>query len=195
MKHAAKAGRDGVERVHIIDGREQEGLLGEVFSNEGIGTLVYKDEYQSIRPAMKKDIGAVFKLIQQGVRNDELVRRTRLEIEKTIGDYFVFEVDRNPVGCIALHTYPDQNKGELASVFVDTRYENQGIGVKLIHYVEAAARTKGLSELFCLSTQAVNYFVQKGGFRLGTPDDLPPARRERYDQNGRNSQVLIKPLG
>jgi amino-acid N-acetyltransferase len=194
LKHAAKACREGVERVHIIDGREQEGLLGEVFSNEGIGTLVYTNVYQSIRTALKKDIGAVFKLIQQGVRNDELVRRTRADIEKTIGDYFVFEVDRNPVGCIALHVYPEQNKGELASVFVDTRYENQGIGLKLIKYVEDAARAKGLSELFCLSTQAINYFVQKGGFKLGTPDDLPPARRERYDQNGRKSQVLIKTL-
>ena len=194
LKHAAKAARDGVERVHIIDGREQEGLLGEVFSNEGIGTLIYTNEYQSIRPAMKKDVRAVFNLIQQGMRTDELARRTRADVEKTIGEYFVFEVDRNPVGCIALHLYPEQNKGELASVFVDTRYENQGIGVKLIHYVEGVARAKGLAEIFCLSTQAINYFIQKGGFKLGTPDDLPPARRERYDQNGRNSQVLIKPL-
>jgi amino-acid N-acetyltransferase len=194
LKHAAKAGREGVERVHIIDGREQEGLLGEVFSNEGIGTLVYTNEYQSIRPAFKKDVRAVFNLIQQGVRDDELVRRTRADVEKQIGDYFVFEVDRNPVGCIALHVYPEQNKGELASVYVDPRYGNQGIGVKLIHYAEEVARARGLAELFCLSTQAINYFVQKGGFRLGTPDDLPPTRRERYDQNNRRSQVLVKSL-
>ncbi|HUR54947.1 MAG TPA: GNAT family N-acetyltransferase, partial [Gemmataceae bacterium] len=159
-----------------------------------IGTLVYTNEYQSIRPAMKKDVRAVYNLIQQGVKDDELVRRTRADVEKTIGDYFVFEVDRNPVGCIALHLYPQQNKGELASVYVDTRYGNQGIGLKLIQYVEDAARAKGLGQIFCLSTQAINYFVQKGGFKLGTPDDLPPARRERYDQNGRNSQVLIKTL-
>jgi amino-acid N-acetyltransferase len=194
LKHSAKAAREGVERVHIIDGREQEGLLGEVFSNEGIGTLVYTSEYQSLRPALKKDTRAVYNLIQQGVKDDELVHRTRADVEKTISDYFVFEVDRNPVGCIALHVYPDQNKGELASVYVDARYGNQGIGLKLIHFVEEAARAKGLSQIFCLSTQAINYFVQKGGFKLGTPDDLPPARRERYDQNGRNSQVLIKPL-
>jgi len=28
----------------------------------------------------------------------------------------------------------------------------------------------------------------------GTPDDLPPARREKYDQSGRNSKVLVKKL-
>jgi amino-acid N-acetyltransferase len=60
--------------------------------------------------------------------------------------------------------------------------------------IETQARAKGLAELFCLSTQAVNYFVQKGGFRLGTPDDLPPPRRKRYDQSGRRSQVLVKTL-
>jgi amino-acid N-acetyltransferase len=194
LTHAIRAGKEGVERVHIIDGREQEGLLGEVFSNEGIGTLVYANEYQAIRQAQKKDVRAVFSLIQQGVQNDELVRRKRAELEKMIGDFFVFEVDRNPVACAALHVYPEQNMGEVASVFVDSRYENQGIGRKLIQYAENVARAKGLATLFCLSTQAVTYFEQKGGFKIGTPDDLPPTRREKYEQNGRRSKVLVKSL-
>ena len=156
LDHAIRAGKEGVERIHIIDGSEQEGLLGEVFSNEGIGTLVYANEYQSIRPAQKKDARAVFGLIQQGVKAEELVKRTRADIEKQIGDFFVFEVDRNPVACAALHIYPDQNKAELACVYVDPRYENQGIGGKLIHFAESVARSRGLSELFCLSTQAIN---------------------------------------
>jgi len=194
LSHAMRAGKEGVERVHIIDGREQEGLLGEVFSNEGIGTLIYANEYQAIRPAQKRDVRAVHLLIQQGVETDELVKRTRSELEKIICDYFVFEVDRNLIGCAALHVYPEQNMGELASVLVDSRYENQGIGGKLIAYVESVARARGIARLFALSTQAINYFVQKGGFKLGAPDDLPPARREKYDQNGRRSQVLVKPL-
>jgi len=193
LTHAIRAGKEGVERVHIIDGREQEGLLGEVFSNEGIGTLVYANEYQSIRPAQKKDVRAVFSLIQQGVENDELVKRKRVDLEKIISDYFVFEVDRDPVACAALHIYHDQNMGELASLFVDDRYENQGIGGKLIRYAESLARSKGLATLFCLSTQAVPYFVQRG-FRVGVPDDLPPGRREKYDLSGRKSAVLVKSL-
>jgi amino-acid N-acetyltransferase len=194
LTHAVRAGKEGVERVHIIDGREQEGLLGEVFSNEGIGTLIYANEYQAIRPAQKKDLRAVFNMIREGVQNDELVKRKRAELEKMIADFFVFEVDREPVACAALHLYPEQNAGELASVFVDKRYENQGIGGKLMRYAETLARAKGLATLFCLSTQAVPYFVQKGGFAIGTPEDLPPARRERYDQSGRNSAVLVKAL-
>ncbi len=178
LVHAIRACKEGIERVHIIDGREQEGLLGEVFSNEGIGTLIHANEYQSIRQAQKKDVRAIHTLIQQGIANDELVKRTRAELEKII----------------ALHLYPEQNVAELASLYVDSRYENQGIGQKLIAFVENVARSRGIPRLFALSTQAVNYFIQKAGFRLGHPDDLPPSRREKYELQGRRSAVLIKDL-
>jgi amino-acid N-acetyltransferase len=194
LAHAVKAGRAGVERVHIIDGREDAGLLNEVFSNEGIGTLVYTNEYLAIRPALKKDLRAVYRLIQQGIQAEELVRRTQKDLEKQIQDFFVFERDGTIAACGALHHYPEQNKAELAAVFVDPRYENQGIGTRLIGFIEAQARTRSVGTLFCLSTQAINYFIQKGGYTLGTPDDLPPARRELYDRSNRRSQVLLKKL-
>jgi amino-acid N-acetyltransferase len=194
LENAVRAARGGVPRVHIIDAKVEEGLLAEVFSNEGVGTLVHANEYQAIRRAQKKDVRAIFKLIQAGVENDELVRRTRQDIERHIGDYFVFEVDANPVACVAVHYYPDAGKAELACLCVDGTYENQGIGAKLTQYAEAQARALGAAELFCLSTQAFNFFVQKGGYHLGSPDDLPPARRERYDRSGRHSLVLTKSL-
>ena len=194
LEQGVRAARGGVERVHIIDGRVEEGLLAEVFSNEGVGTLIHANEYQAIRKAVRRDARAILALTRNGVANDELVRRTRAEIERQIDDFFVFEVDRNPVGCAALHLYPQWGKAELAAVCVDARYENQGIGAKLTQYGEVQARALGASELFCLSTQAFNYFQQKGGFLPGTPDDLPPPRRERYDKSGRRSLVLVKKL-
>ncbi len=66
--------------------------------------------------------------------------------------------------------------------------------MKLIQFAEAVAKGWGVADMFCLSTQAFNFFVQKGGFRLGSPDDLPASRREKYDTNGRNSQVLVKSI-
>lgn len=191
---AVRAVRGGVPRVHVIDGRVEEGLLAEVFSNEGIGTLIHANEYEAIRRAVKRDLRALYNLIQGGVARDELVRRSRADVERQLGDFFVYEVDRNPVACAALHVYHDQNAAELACVCVDPRFENQGIGGKLIRYAEAQARALGIATLFCLSTQAFNYFQQKGGFSQGRPDDLPPARREKYDRSGRNSLVLLKKL-
>ena len=194
LDNGLKAAKAGIPRVHIIDGTMPEGLLTEVFSNEGVGTLIHANEYQSIRKAQKKDLRAIYALIQRGVETDELLKRTRADVERTIDDFYVFEVDKNPVACGALHLYPAQKKAEIASIFVDSRHENRGIGAKLIRYAEEQARALGYETLYCLSTQAINFFVQKGGFRLGSPDDLPSPRRDVYDRSGRKSQVLIKPL-
>jgi amino-acid N-acetyltransferase len=194
LDHAVRAARNGVPRVHVIDGRVHEGLLAEVFSNEGVGTLIYTNEYQAIRKARRTDARAILALITAGVESDELLRRSLAEIERQIEDYYVFEVDGTVAGCAALHFFPELSQAELACVCVSTKYENQGIGARMMQYLEGQARAAGLAEVFCLSTQAVNYFVQKGGYRLGTPDELPPARRERYDRSGRRSQVLVKAL-
>ena len=193
-QHAIAACNAGVPRVHVINGTMDEGLLGEVFSNHGLGTLIYANEYEHIRPAKKKDVRAIQMLTKQAVEAEELVKRSKAIIEKSLGDYFMFEVDKNPVACVAFHVYPEQNQGELACLYVSSSHENQGIGRKLIQFVENRARELGLRELLALSTQAFTYFQSKGGFVEGTPDDLPPARREKYEQSGRNSKVLVKKL-
>ena len=193
-QHAAAACQAGIPRVHVINGKVDEGLLAEVFSNDGIGTLIYANEYQQVRPARKKDIRAIQLLTKTAVDSDELVKRTRTVIEKNLGDYFIFEIDKNPVACVALHVYPEQKKGELACLYVNPLHENRGIGRKLIQYIENKAREMNLTELITLLTQAFTYFQSKGGFMEGTPDDLPPARREKYEQSGRNSKVLVKKL-
>ncbi|VTR97613.1 amino-acid N-acetyltransferase [Tuwongella immobilis] len=194
LEQAIRAAKLGVQRIHIIDGQSQEGLLAEVFSNEGVGTLIHTNEYQSIRQATKRDLLALYGLLKQGMETDELLHRSRAEIERQIQDFFVFETDHHIVACGALHPYPQEQKAELACLYVSERTENQGMGVKLMQYAENRARILGAKTLFCLSTQAINYFVSKGGFTLGTPDDLPPARRAVYDRSGRKSQVLLKSL-
>ena len=111
-----------------------------------------------------------------------------------IEDYWVLEIDRNLIGCVALHVYPDEQKAELACLYVAKNSEGQGYGKKLMSFVEQLAAEKGARQMFALSTQAFNYFQQKGGFTEATPDLLPPERRKKYDTSGRNSKVLAKPL-
>jgi len=193
-RHAVQACTAGVPRVHIIDGRLEEGLLAEVFDNHGLGSLIHANTYEHIRPATKKDIQAIQLLTRQAIEADELIKRTRATFEKSIGDYFIFEIDGNPVACVALHVYPAEQKGELASLYVSAPHENQGMGRKLIQFVEDRATALGLTHLIALSTQASTYFQAKAGFVEGTPADLPPERREKYDRSGRNSKVLVKSL-
>ena len=193
-RHALLACNGGVPRVHVIDGTLDEGLLGEVFDNHGYGTLIHANEYDNIRPARKKDVHAIQMLTRQAVEAEELLERTRSSIERHLDDYFIFEIDKNPVACVALHVYREENQGELACLYVSPSHENQGIGRKLIQFVENRARELGLRQLLALSTQAFTYFQSKAKFVEGTAADLPPGRRERYHQSARNSKILLKSL-
>ncbi|PWU10877.1 MAG: amino-acid N-acetyltransferase [Verrucomicrobia bacterium] len=194
LNRGALVCRQGVPRVHILDGNVNEALLTEIFSNEGFGTMIHSDEYQQIRRIYKKDIRNVMTLLRQSVKNEELVRRTRAEILAHIGDYWVLENDRTIVACVALHVYPNEATGEMACLYVSSNYENQGYGRKLMAFIESLARSKGLKRLVALSTQAFNYLRQKGGYTTADPDDLPAERRKKYEASGRHSRILVKNL-
>jgi amino-acid N-acetyltransferase len=195
FEHSIRACRNGVNRVHVIDGRVDEALLTEMFSNEGIGTMIYANEYQAVRRALKKDVRVIHNLIKESVEQEELIKRTRQGILSQIADYYVFQIDGNIVGCVAVHVQPGGEMAELACLSVSSANENMGIGQKLMLFAENAAREKGVKTIFLLSTRAFNYFQQKGGYKEGSPHDLPPQRREKYESSGRNSKVLIKHLG
>lgn len=196
LEHGIRACRNGVARVHIIDGRQDEALLSEIFSSEGIGTMIHANEYVAVRPARKKDAGVIYNLIRESVASQQLLPRSRKEIAANIGDFYVFEIDNTVVGCVGLRLYPEEtpSAAELECLYVAEGHANQGIGRKLMLFIEARARELGFARLFALSTQAFNYFQQKGGFREGTIDLLPAERRQKYEQSGRRSKILLKDL-
>ena len=183
-----------MSRIHILDGTVYEALLDEVFSNEGIGTMIYSNEYQQIRKIFKKDVRAVMSLIRQSMDSEELVRRTRADVLEQMQDFWVLEIDGKVMGCVALHVYPADGCGELACLYVQKEHENEGHGRKLMAFVDNLAREKGVRQLFALSTQAYKYLQIKGGFRESSPDIMPAVRRKEYDAGGRQSKVLVKDL-
>jgi len=178
----------------LLNGNINEALLAEVFSNGGVGTMVYSNEYEQIRRMYKKDVRAVTSLIQQSIQNEELVRRERAEIVADLDSYWVLEIDRHIVGCVALFSYPEEKMAEMACLYVSRSSENQGLGRKLMSFVENLARQRGFSKLFALSTQAFVYLQQKAGFVETDAGILPPPRRAKYEVSGRNSRVLVKDL-
>jgi len=192
--NAIQACEAGIPRVHVINGLVDEGLLAEVFSNEGIGTLIYGNEYQAIRQAKKSDIRTLRRITRAAVENDELLKRTRVTMEQNYGDYFIYEIDNNPIGCVALHQYAEAKLGELAFLYVSPSHENQGIGRKLMQYVETQAQERGLQRIIALSTQAFAFLKNKGGFAEGDDNLLPSDRKAIYEQSGRKSRILYKDL-
>ena len=194
--NAIKAIETGTPRVHILDGRVFDGLLNEVFSNEGVGSLVYGNDYAQIRKARKSDVRMIYNLTRAAVRREELIFRSQQAIEKNIDQFFVFEIDENIIACVTLYFYPDKPQlAEVGSLYVMPFYHNRGIGKKMVDYACMVAKERGTTTIIALSTQSFGFFTNVVGFEESTKDILPEARLRLYDESGRNAKVLVRQLG
>jgi amino-acid N-acetyltransferase len=193
--YAVRAIETGTPRVHIVDGRVFDGLLNEIFSNEGVGSLVYGNDYQQIRKAARRDARLLYNLTRNAVRREELIHRTQQAIEKNIDQFFVFEVDEAVIACVTLLFYPDRpDTAEIGSLYVLPFYHNRGIGKKMVEYACLQAKERGAKNIIALSTQSFGFFTNVCGFEESTKDILPEARLKLYDDSGRNARVLAKSL-
>jgi amino-acid N-acetyltransferase len=195
LLHAAAAACSaGIPRVHVLNGRMQGVLVHELFSNEGVGTMVHADSYRIIRPLRDEDIPELLGMIGRSVRRSKLIERTYEDIHTRIADFHVMTIDDNVVGCVALHEYPDEACAEVACVYVKQAHENRGYGEELVRHVEALALQRGIPRVFALSNRAAEFFTARIGYKHADIDVLPLVRREQYEASGRDSKVLIKPL-
>ena len=193
--HAVKAIETGTPRIHLLDGREIDGLLAEIFSNEGVGTLIYGNEYQQIRQATKRDVRAVFNLTRSGMQREELRVRTQQAFEKNIDQFYVFEIDENLIACVSLNFFSDKSKvAEIGSLYVMPFYHDRGIGKKMVDFACMTAKERGASTVIALSTQAYSFFTSVCGFEEADKDVLPESRLKSYEESGRNSKILVKKL-
>ena len=194
-EHAVTGVKSGIPRVHLIDGRVYDGLLNEVFSSEGVGTLIFGNDYQQVRAATRNDSRFVHSLIRSAVEREELLHRDLAAIEEHIEDFFVFEIDENIVACISLHVFPDQpDTAEIGSLCVMPFHHKRGIGRKMVAFATLQAKAAGATKLVALSTQSSTFFSRSCGFTSNDESALPPARRELARSNGRNAIVLVKTL-
>jgi amino-acid N-acetyltransferase len=193
--HAIKAIETGTPRVHILDGRIFDGLLNEVFSSEGVGSLVYGNDYQQIRRARKTDVRLIHNLTRNAVRREELIHRTQQAIEKNLDQFFVFEVDENIIACVTLYFYPEKPQfAEVGSLYVMPFYHNRGIGRKMVEFAGMVAKDRGATTLLALSTQNFGFFTNVCGFEETTKEILPESRLRTYEESGRNAKVMLKQI-
>src|SRR5690606_33958364 len=164
-QHAVKAIETGVPRVHLIDGRVYDGLLNEIFSSDGVGTLVYGNEYQQIRKATRRDVRFIYSLTRSAVKREELIHRTQQAIEKNIDQFFVFEIDENIIACVTLYFYPDKPEmAEIGSLYVLPFHHKRGIGRKMVDFACLRAKERGATTVVALSTQSSTFFTSVCGF-------------------------------
>jgi amino-acid N-acetyltransferase len=188
---ARSACRRGVKRVHIVDGSVEGVILKEIFSNQGVGTMIYSDEHAHIRTMNHGDIPEVLRIMQPLVDKDYLIPRTSGLLEERAKDFVVYEVDGIIHACGALHVYAG-GKGEIAALAVDETYANMGIGEKIVTYLIERAKRLRIHRVFVLTTQAADWFFDMG-FRESDQSQLPGDKRADYDTT-RNSAVLTYDL-
>jgi amino-acid N-acetyltransferase len=192
LQHCVKACRGGVERSHILPFATDGALLMEVFTHDGIGTMVVDEKLESLREATADDVGGILQLIEPYERDGTMVRRERHEIERDIALYTVIEHDGVIFGCAALYPYPESRTGELATLTISPQVQSQGDGERILKRVEQQARAAGLHTIFVLTTRTMHWFIKRGFEHVST-DWLPDDRKRKYNWD-RRSQVLVKKL-
>ena len=188
---AVKALNAGVERVHIIDGGEEGTVLKELFSNLGSGTMVYADEYESIRGVRSRDIPDMLRLMEPLMKAGILVRRNHEDIANKKEDYAVSVIDGQIRATGALHDW-GENQGEIAAIATDPAAADMGLGSRLVRYFIGKARKQNMKRVFVLTLRTHDWF-ESLGFRETGIETLPEKKRVLYNRN-RNSQVFALDL-
>ena len=191
LQNAINACEAGANRVHLLSGEFQGSVLQEVFSARGDGTMVYANQYSSIRPANMEDIPDILRIMQDYIAKGYLVPRTQESISERLKDYVVYSIDNSIHGCGALHEFED-GMAEVAAIAVAANYRKSGIGDAIVRHLISVGRMKGYKKLFLLTTQALDWFYPFG-FEDGSVEDLPKSKREHYNTK-RKSRILIMPL-
>ena len=193
LRAAAAACARGIPRVHVLNGRRQGVLINELFSNDGVGTMVHADSYRMIRPLREEDIPELLGMIGRSVRRTKLVERTYEDIHSAIDDFHVMTIDGNVVACVALHPYPAERCAEVACLYVKQAHEARGYGKQLVAHAEQVATALGIPRVFALTNRAAGFFTGLG-YSQASVVALPQRRRAQFEASGRGSLVFSKTL-
>lgn len=192
LRACHKACDGGVPRAHVISSREDGALLKELFTRDGAGTMVYRDNYETIRRARIEDVQGILKLIEPLETEGVLVKRSRELLEREIQCFIVMEKDGCIIGSAALYPFSDERSGELACMAVKHEYRGNGRAAKLLTHVERQALKLGMQNLYVLTTQTAHWFLEQGF--VETLVDLLPVERKALYNYQRKSKVFVKQL-
>lgn len=192
LHYASRAVKRGVARAHLVPFSLDGVVLLEIFTHDGVGTMVVEDTLDDLRPATIDDVGAILRLIEPLEQDGTLVPRGRAVIEREVENFSVLEHDGVIFGCATLNEFPEDQMAEMACLIVHPEWQGTGEGDLLLRHMEARARASGAKRLFVLTTRTAHWFMKRG-FVQGGVSDLPKERQAAYNRQ-RNSLVFIKRL-
>ncbi|MGA8863728.1 MAG: amino-acid N-acetyltransferase [Gallionella sp.] len=189
---AIRACEAGVARTHLISRHTDGAVLQELFSDEGIGTMVVESTLNTLRDATIEDIGGILELLRPLEENGILVRRSRELLEQEIDRFVVLEHDHRIVGCAALYPFPDEAAAELAALAVESQSRGRGYGEAILNHMISAAKMQKLKKLFVLTTRTAHWFIERG-FNEADVSALPEQKKSLYNYQ-RKSKVFVRKI-
>jgi amino-acid N-acetyltransferase len=189
---AIRACEAGVARTHLISRHTDGAVLQELFSDEGIGSMVVESSLNTMRDASIDDVGGILQLLRPLEEQGILVRRSRELLEREIDRFVVLEHDRRIIGCAALYPFPDEAAAELACLAVDAQYRDHGYGEAILNHMADLAKEQGLKKLFVLTTRTAHWFIERG-FVESDVSALPAQKKSLYNYQ-RKSKVFVRKI-
>jgi amino-acid N-acetyltransferase len=189
---AIRACEAGVARTHLISRHTDGAVLKELFSDDGIGTMVVESTLNTLRDATIDDIGGILKLLQPLEGQGILVRRNRELLEQEIARFVVLEHDHRIVGCAALYPFPDEVAAELAALAVEVQSRDHGYGEAILNHMISVAKSQGMKKLFVLTTLTAHWFIERG-FNEADVSALPAQKKSLYNYQ-RKSKVFVRKI-
>jgi amino-acid N-acetyltransferase len=178
--------------VHLIDQQVDGGILLELFTRDGYGTMVTNLFYEGSRPANIDDIGGIVSLIEPLENSGILVTRSREQLELQIRHFQVIEKDGMIIACIACIPDDEEKVAEIACLAVHQDYQRAGLASQFLQIAEDRAKNLGIGQLYTLTTRTSHWFIEHG-FSENRDFTLPAAKRASYNP-ARGSKILLKPL-
>ncbi|NES84886.1 MAG: amino-acid N-acetyltransferase [Moorea sp. SIO2B7] len=181
-----------VERIHLLNANTDGVLLLELYTRDGIGTMISAEKFELLRAADIEDISGILALIRPLENTGTLIKRSREQLELEISNFHIITRDQKIIACAALYNTDNPQIGELACFVVHPHYRGANRGNKLFKHIAQLAQTQGKTQLLVLTTQTTDWFRERG-FIKGTIEELPPNKKSLYNYQ-RNSQILFKSL-
>jgi amino-acid N-acetyltransferase len=189
---AVRACEAGVARTHLISRHTDGAVLQELFSDEGIGTMVVESTLNTLRDASIEDIGGILELLRPLEESGILVRRSRELLEREVDRFVVLEHDHRIVGCAAIYPFPDEAAAELAGLAVEAQSRDRGYGEAILNHMISVAKEQGMKKLFVLTTRTAHWFIERG-FVESDVSALPAQKKSLYNWQ-RKSKVFVRTI-
>jgi amino-acid N-acetyltransferase len=189
---AIRACEGGVERTHLISRHIDGAVLQELFSDDGIGTMLVESTLNTLREATIEDIGGILEVLRPLEEKGVLVRRSRELLEREINRFVVLEHDHRIVGCAALYPFSNAASAELACLAVELQSRGSGYGEVILNHMISIAKSQKVKKLFVLTTRTAHWFIERG-FNEADITALSTQKKSLYNWQ-RKSKVFVRKI-